>query len=86
MKKNISKSRSTEELSYTVLYESIRDKGFQVTVPLLPGLVTFGRTFNEAREMARDAIRCYIEALKEGKEFVPRENSLLQERMTIKIT
>ena len=34
--------------------------GYQVTVPLLPGLITYGRTLAEAREMARDAIRCYI--------------------------
>jgi predicted RNase H-like HicB family nuclease len=30
--------------------------GYQVTVPLLPGLITYGRTLSEAREMARDAI------------------------------
>jgi hypothetical protein len=35
--------------------------GYQVTVPLLPGLITYGRTLGEAREMARGAIRCQLE-------------------------
>lgn len=37
--------------------------GYTVTVPKLPGLVTEGDNLKEAREMARDAIRCYLEAL-----------------------
>lgn len=34
-----------------------------VTCPALPGLVTEGDTLEEAREMARDAIRTYLESL-----------------------
>jgi len=34
--------------------------GFQVTVPLLPGVITYGRNENEALEMARDAIVCHL--------------------------
>jgi hypothetical protein len=34
--------------------------GFQVTVPLLPGVITYGRTEEEAIAMARDAIRCHL--------------------------
>lgn len=49
----------TKEYSYTVVYEPAKEGGYQVAVPLLPGLVTYGRTFDEAREMARDAIQCY---------------------------
>ena len=37
--------------------------GYTVTVPKLPGLVTEGSSLREAREMVRDAIRCYLEAL-----------------------
>lgn len=77
------KTKTTEEHSYTVLYESLRNGGFQVSVPLLPGIVTFGRTFDEAREMARDAVRCYLEALKKDHEAIPSERSLLQERLSV---
>lgn len=47
-------------------YEVIFDpngEGYTVTVPKLPGLVTEGDNLKEAREMAKDAIRCYLEAL-----------------------
>ncbi len=47
-------------------YETIFDPngaGYTVTVPKLPGLVTEGDNLKEAREMAKDAIRCYLESL-----------------------
>ena len=47
---------------YEVIFDSNGD-GYTVTVPKLPGLVTEGNSLREAREMAKDAIRCYIEAL-----------------------
>ena len=81
MKKN--KSRTTKERSYTVLYEPVRNGGFQVTVPLLQGLISYGRTFDEARDMARDAIRCYLEALKKDHIPIPTEQSMLQERVSV---
>jgi hypothetical protein len=42
---------------YTVLFEPAERSGFVVTRPALPGLVTEGDTFQEARMMAHDAIR-----------------------------
>lgn len=47
---------------YEVIFDS-NGEGYTVTVPKLPGLVTEGDNLKEAREMAKDAIRCYIEAL-----------------------
>lgn len=75
--------RATTEYAFTVMYELIRDGGYQVTAPALPGLVTYGRTFDEAREMARDAIQCYLESLQKEHERIPSENSVVQERMTV---
>ena len=37
--------------------------GYQVIVPALPGIVTYGRYIEEAREMARDAIVCHLRGL-----------------------
>jgi len=42
-------------------------QGYTVTVPKLPGLVTEGANLKESKEMAKDAIRCYIEALLKEK-------------------
>ena len=52
------------EYSYTVLFEPAEEGGFVVTCPALPGLVTEGDTLEEARAMAADAIRGYIESLR----------------------
>jgi len=73
----------TTECSYTVVYEPIGEGGYQVTVPLLPGLITYGRDLEEAREMARDAILCYLEALQKDREKIPSETSLIQEKITV---
>jgi len=56
MLKNISKNI----YSYTVNYQEIPEGGYQVTAPLLPGLITYGRDLEEAKKMAKDAIRCCI--------------------------
>lgn len=53
---------------YEAVFES-NGAGYTVTVPKLPGLVTEGDNLKESREMARDAIRCYLEALLKEKKL-----------------
>jgi predicted RNase H-like HicB family nuclease len=60
--------------------------GYQVTVPLLPGLVTFGRTLKEAQEMARDAIECHIEGLKKSGEPIPNERLALKGELRVALS
>jgi antitoxin HicB len=60
--------------------------GFQVTVPLLPGLITYGRTLTEAREMARDAILCHLEGLKKDGERIPDEKRTIQEKLRVAVS
>ncbi len=60
--------------------------GYQVTVPLLPGLITYGRTLAEAREMARDAILCHLEGLKKDGERIPNEKSTIQEKLRVALS
>ncbi|MDO8604575.1 MAG: type II toxin-antitoxin system HicB family antitoxin [bacterium] len=79
------KQISTTEYSFTVIYEPIKEGGYQAIVPSLSGLVTYGRTFEEAKEMSRDAILCHLEALKKDKEEIPMEKSMLQERVTVSL-
>lgn len=64
---------------YTVIYEQLSEGGYQVLVPALPGIVTFGRTINEAREMAKDAIMTHIRGLLKDGEEVP-EDPFIHER------
>jgi predicted RNase H-like HicB family nuclease len=41
--------------------------GYTVAVPKLPGLITEGDNIKEAREMVKDAIKCYLGALLKDK-------------------
>lgn len=79
----MSRAIRSHHYSYTVVYEPVKHGGYQVTVPLLPGLITYGRDFEEAKKMARDAIRCHIQGLRKEKEDPPSEESLLQEKLTV---
>jgi antitoxin HicB len=55
------------EYGYTTVFEPMPEGGFNVLVPAIPEICTYGETLEEAREMARDAIRCFLEsALDQG--------------------
>jgi predicted RNase H-like HicB family nuclease len=58
---------------YTVYFEPQTDGSFAVVFPVFPGIVTFGRTLEEARAMARDALRCHLEGLRKDGEAIPPE-------------
>jgi antitoxin HicB len=60
-----------EEYSFTVLFEPAEEGGYVVKCPALPGLVTEGDTLEEARVMAQDAIRAYLESLRKDGLCVP---------------
>lgn len=57
--------------TYTFAFDPDPEGGFVVTCPALPGLVTYGATLEEARDMARDAMDGLIETLIEDGEEVP---------------
>ena len=51
----------------------------------MPGLTTYGRTFEEAREMAKDAVLCHLEGLRKDRKLIPYESSLIQEKITLNV-
>jgi len=74
------------EYGYTVIYEELAEGGYQVIVPALPGIVTYGRTLQESREMARDAIVCHLRGLLKDGEEIPEDPFLRQEPVTEELT
>jgi predicted RNase H-like HicB family nuclease len=60
--------------------------GYQVTVPMLPGVITYGRNEKEALAMARDAILCHLEGLQKSGEPIPDERQSHTEKLRIAIT
>lgn len=69
---------ATKEYSYTVFSEPAQEGGYIVTVPALPGLVSEGDTLEKAKEMARDAIRSYLESLMNDGEPLPRKEETMR--------
>ena len=58
--------------AFTVAFDKEED-GCTVPVPAWPGLVTGGRTLEEAGRMVRDAICCHLESLLKDGEPLPVE-------------
>ena len=67
----ISAMEANGRYSFTMLFEPAEEGGYVVTCPALPGLVTEGDTMEEARRMAEDALRGYLESLREDRLSIP---------------
>jgi antitoxin HicB len=72
-----------KQLTYRVLLNREPEGGYTVTVPSLPGCVTYGETVDHAIEMAKEAIGVYIESLVEHKEPIPDESNTLEYSLTL---
>jgi len=70
-------------LSYRIFLHKEPEGGFTVTVPSLPGCVTFGETLEEAMKMAKEAIELYIESLTAHGESVPTEDEVFECTLTV---
>ena len=77
---------ATKEYAYTVLFEPAEEGGYVVTCPALPGLVTEGDTLDEAREMAKDAIRAYLESLQKDGQSIPQDTPIREEPVKEKVS
>jgi predicted RNase H-like HicB family nuclease len=47
--------------------------GYSVVVPAIPEICTFGETLPEARSMAKDAVRCFLESALKTGETIPKD-------------
>ena len=77
---------SVAQYGYTTIFEPLPEGGFSVLVPAIPEICTYGDTLEEAREMARDAIRCFLEsALKTGEAIPSDVAPVTTERVAVTI-
>lgn len=58
---------------YNVVYTEEPEGGFTAVIPALPGCVTYGKDLKEAKKMAKDAVKLYLESLRSHKEKIPTE-------------
>ena len=74
------------EFGYTTVFEPLPEGGYSALVPAIPEICTFGETLEEAREMARDAIRCFLESALETGEPIPSDvTQVTTERVAVTI-
>ena len=68
--------------SYVVVLEQDERRGYVAIVPALPGVITWGATIAQAKEMAKEAIELCIESLVAGKSEVKAGKRLEKSRRT----
>jgi predicted RNase H-like HicB family nuclease len=73
------------EYRFEVVFDPVPGGGYQVTAPLLPGLITYGRNLSEARAMARDALRCHLEGMKKAGEPIPDPRKARTEELQVAV-
>ncbi len=65
-------------LTYKILLHKEPEGAYTVTVPALPGCVTYGDSVDNAINMAKEAIQLYIEELKVKGEDIPDDSDTLE--------
>jgi len=58
-------------LSYFAVFEPAEEGGYNVSFPDFPGCVTFGRTFEEAKDKAKEVLELWLEELASQKQKIP---------------
>ncbi len=71
------------EYHYSVILTPAEEGGYVVTCPALPGLITEGNSLEEARAMAQDAIRAYLESLQKDGLPIPADRLPLKEEIRV---
>lgn len=64
--------------SFRLILTPEPEGGYTVTVPSLPGCITWGKDIPEAKAMAREAIDLYLEDLLAHNEDIPDDSESLE--------
>ena len=64
--------------TYKIHLHKETEGGFTVSVPVLPGCITYGENIDEAIAMAKEAIELYIEELQHRGEPIPDNSNTLE--------
>jgi len=69
---------NSKSLTYKILLHKEPEGAYTVTVPALPGCITYGENIDHAIEMAKEAVELYIFELKERGEQIPDDSTTLE--------
>jgi len=73
----------SKEISFRIVLRPEPEGGYTVSVPALPGCITYGETLAEAKEMAKDAIKAYLESAKKHKDKFHDDSETLEGLLTL---
>lgn len=71
------------QLTYRIRLQKENEGGYTVSVPSLPGCITYGKDIDEAIAMSKEAIELYIESLVKHNEEIPSEDNTLEYSVTV---
>ncbi|MFH0856862.1 MAG: type II toxin-antitoxin system HicB family antitoxin [bacterium] len=60
-----------KKLLYPAIFEPAMEGGYNVFFPSFPGCVTFGRTFEEAKDNAQEVLELWIEEIISEGQKIP---------------
>jgi antitoxin HicB len=66
------------QLTYKIMLHKEPEGSYTVSVPALPGCITYGDTVEHAMLMAKEAVELYIEELRERGEEIPDDSNTLE--------
>jgi predicted RNase H-like HicB family nuclease len=69
--------------TYRILLNKEPEGGFTVTVPTLPGCITYGATMEESIVNAKEAVELYLESLTAHGEPIPTEENTFEYSLTL---
>jgi predicted RNase H-like HicB family nuclease len=69
---------------YRIAMKKEPEGGYTVTVPSLPGCITYGENIDEAISMAEEAIELYIQELQSRGDEIPDDSNTLEYSIHLK--
>jgi predicted RNase H-like HicB family nuclease len=79
----LKKSAMPQHLNYRILLTKDPKGEFTVTVPSLPGCITYGENMEEAIAMAKEAGELYPESLITHGEAIPTEENTFEYSVSV---
>ena len=67
-------NKMSKVLKYDVIFEEADEGGYTVSVPSLPGCISEGDNFDEAKKNITEAITVYLESLAKDEKLVFEES------------
>ncbi len=71
--------------TYKIHLHKEPEGGYTVTVPSLPGCITYGEDVDEAIAMAKEAVELYLEELQERGETIPDDSNTLEYSLQLEV-